>query len=70
MGDERILPRLPHNCDVLVKNVQYRVTWWSNRTYEFADKQGNIKVKTEKEVQQLLLDKRIVKLNNGDADRV
>lgn len=60
-----LYPRLTTNCTVRIKGHIYKVSWWSNRTYEFVSETTETRIKTEVEVRDLLLQKRIEILDYG-----
>ncbi len=64
-----LYPRLTNNSTVMIEKITYNVHWMNlNRTYEFESKETHTRVKTEAEVQQLLIDKRILIIDDGLSD--
>ena len=63
--EKTLFPRLTNGCTVKVKGDIYKVYWLSTRNYEFISKTTHTRVKTEVEVRDMLLQKRIKVLDWG-----
>lgn len=72
MLPKTIYPRIANNSMVLVKNEMYNVHWLNlSRTYEFTHSNPKMnRIKTEQEVADMLLLKRIIVVSNPDLDNL
>ncbi len=64
-----IYPRLTANATVRIKGHIYKVHfWYPSRTYEFTSETTETRIKTEQEVADLLLAKRVEIIDRGLGD--